>query len=563
MKKLSKTLALLLAVIMVLGLCACGVSEETAAKLEAIETSLADIEETVSGMTSGQTASAPAESADDETAAPAQGSVIDELTIGAYSNYAVSGLDATFVNTSNCAYMLFNLCFDQMFYVDPETNEMVSDIFESWEYSEDNLRLTLQLKDGIYFSNGTQMTGDDILYTISQWQQTRKKTYYTCINLDESSVSEDGLTIELVYNFEYGPGIKKLQLWVISKDFYEGLGDLSTVDWFDKANVCGSGPYALTDYVQDTSAVVELRDDYWNDASNYSVKKFVINRYTDQTTMFIDFENQIIDVAVNLASSDATRLNDGEVEFGALGLIESNAVTMICLNESNEYFQDPVVREAICHAIDTETVARQVLGIYGTAAQSTLSVNMPAFQEGCAYTYDPEYAKQLLTDAGYEEGEITVHYVCSSDSEQAALAEFFQGYLNNIGITVEIETVDEATMKQMLAAGESDIQRQTATEGTPELEPYECYSAFPVGGTFPAVVISDENINELLNGAYQTGDEQTRIDLYKQAQTAIYESYWVVPMYEWKAGYAYNTELIDSVPLVSSVRPDFRFITTK
>lgn len=543
MKKLSKVCALLLALVMLFGLCACGQSGGKEPAVQADE-SASDI-------------GAPAAEAE-----PAASEPVEEINIGTYSNYAVSGLDATFVNTSNCAYMIFNLCFDQMFYVDPVTNEMTSDIFESWEYSDDYLELTLKLKDGIYFSNGTQMTGEDILYTISQWQQTRKKVQYTCINLDKSTVSDDGLTIKLVYDVEFGPGIKKLQLWVVSKDFYESLGDLSAVDWFDMDNLCGSGPYALTSYVQDSSAVMTLREDYWNDASSYSVKTINLSRYTDQTTMFIDFENKIIDLAVNLASNDAARLSDGEVSFGELGLIESNAVTMLCLNESNEYFQDPIVREAICRAIDRDTVTKQVLGIYGTPAQSTLSVNMPAFQDGCAYDYDPEYAKQLLTDAGYAEGEITVHYVCSSDSEQAALAEFTQGYLNNIGINVEIETVDEATMKQMSAAGDTDVQRQTATEGTPELEPYECYSAFPVGGTFPAVVISDENINELLNEAYATVDEQERIELYKQAQTAIYESFWVVPLYEWKAGYAYNTDVIADLKLVSSVRPDFRFIVT-
>lgn len=541
MKYLGKVCALLLALIMLCSLCACGQSGEKPA--DPAEEPAADT-------------GAP-EAAEEE---PAASEPVEEINIGTYSNYAVSGLDATFVNTSNCAYMIFNLCFDQMFYVDPATNEMTSDIFESWEYSDDYLELTLKLKDGIYFSNGTQMTGEDILYTISQWQQTRKKVQYTCINLEKSTVSDDGLTVKLVYDTEFGPGIKKLQLWVVSKDFYESLGDLSAVDWFNKDNLCGSGPYELADYVQDSSAVMTLREDYWNDASSYSVKTINLSRYTDQTTMFIDFENKIIDLAVNLASNDAARLSAGEVDFGELGLIESNAVTMLCLNESNEYFQDPVVREAICRAIDRETVTKQTLGIYGSPARSTLSVNMPAFQDGCAYDYDPEYAKQLLADAGYAEGEITVHYVCSSDSEQAALAEFTQGYLNNIGISVEIETVDEATMKQMSAAGETDVQRQTATEGTPELEPYECYSAFPVGGTFPAVVISDENINELLNAAYATVDEQERIELYKQAQTAIYESCWVVPLYEWKAGYAYNTDVIADLSLVSSVRPDFRFI---
>lgn len=503
------------------------------------------------------------ESANSDSSSSDSGETVT-LNIGSSGSYFVSSLEASGVDAiaSVTSYGIFSLVYDTVFYAN-EDGEMVSDIIESYEYSDDMLTLTLQLKDGIYYASGDKMTGEDILFSIACKQTSSKPAYYTPINLDKSSVSDDGLTITLFYDFVFGPGIKYLDFYVINKSHYESLapdGDYTKVNWYDPAVIDGSGPYVITDFVQDTMATVELRDDYWGDSSRFDVDIYNLYTYTDATTMYIDFENKVLDVAIGLSSEDATRLNDGDLDFGQLGLVDSNAVTMLCMNENNEYLADPAVREAIAYALDTEVLTEVCVGIYGTVAKSTLSESMTAFVDGYSYPYDPAHSREVLAEAGYSDGEIVLTYITTSDTEQSTLAEMVQGYLDDVGITVNIETYDMATMLPSLMQGLSDFQRQTASDGSPQREVYEVYSALTSDSVFPAVGITDEEINYYLNEGYRNVDEDVRNAAYEQVQRLLYESYRCIPLYESKAGYAYNTEVIGSITLLSASKPNLLMV---
>lgn len=481
------------------------------------------------------------------------------INVGAQTNFVITALEATRVESSKSSWTLTPLLFDQMFYIDTD-GTMATDIFESYSYSDDHLELTLKLKDNVYFSNGDQMVGEDILYTISRNQHNSGATYYTCINTDKSTVSDDGLTITLVYDYEYGPGLTKLDMAVVNKSFYESLGDLASVDWFDPKNVCGSGPYQIDEYVQDNYAVLSLREDRWNTEREFTVDQFRITGYTDQTTMFVDFENGVLDLAINISSNDAQRLQNGEVPNGALGLIESNCTVILQFNESNAYLADPVVREAICRGIPVDELTEIVAGIYGEPAGSTAGRKMACYVDGYSYDYDPDYAKQLLTSAGYAEGEITLSFITSSSKDETTFAEGIQSYLNKIGINVEVQSFDIPTAMPMWQQGQTDLQRYTSSDGIPELEPYMAFSIFQNGSTFPACAKSDEALNALLLAGYRNLDQEIRTKAYQDVQEYLYEGFWCLPVYEWKGGYAYNPDKFESVELLSVKRHDLTLI---
>lgn len=549
MKKFTHILAMLLALAMIFSLAACGsATEEKAANDGAAEE--------VTGA---------AETAEEDASETAGEDGYDVINIGAYTSYFVSGLEVTGAQqiVSTQAYGIAGLVYDRMFYPNSE-GKMVSDIIESYEYSDDSLSLTLQLKEGVTFASGDPMTGEDILFSLALMQTSAKPAYYMCINVENSSVSEDGLTVTFAYDYPYGPGVNYLDFYVVNKSHYEALapdGDYSKVNWYQPEVIDGSGAYEIVEYSQDVSAKLVKRDDYWGDADRFDFEEYNLFCYTDQTTMYIDYENGVIDVALGLLSNDLARVQDGEVENGGYGIIDSNSVVMLCLNENNEFLADPAVREAICYAIDIDVVTETAAGTLGVAAKSSLAEKMSAFSDGHAYPYDPEHSRQVLADAGYADGDITLHYITSADSDQAAIAELVLSFLSDIGITVEIETLDMATMMPALMQGQSDFQRQTASDGTPQCEPYEVYSAFASDSVFPAVAISDSAINEALQAGYQTVDVAARDEAYKTVQELLYEGYWVVPLYEWKAAYAYNAELIaDDIFIPSLKKADLRWI---
>jgi peptide/nickel transport system substrate-binding protein len=181
---------------------------------------------------------------------------------------------------------------------------------------------------------------------------------------------------------------------------------------------------------------------------------------------------------------------------------------------------------------------------------------MACYVDGYTYDYDPEYAKQLLEDAGYEDGEITLTFVTTSETEQTTFAEGVQAYLDKIGINVDIQTYDTPTALPMWQQGQTDLQRYTSSDGIPDLEPYMAFSVFQEGSAFPACAKSDAALNEALEAGYQNLDEETRTAAYQEVQKILYEGYWCLPVYEWKGGYAYNPDKFEEINLLSIKRHD-------
>lgn len=536
MKKTTKILSLLLAVAMLMCLAACG-GTETA-------------DTTPVEKTAPESAAEPVEA---EETAP-----VDEYTtlrVGAYASTLVGSVDPYARNIAVDTYGLRDLIYDPIFYPDPETGEMVSDIIESYEWSDDFLELTLKLKDNILFSNGEQMIGEDIIYAIENYQQGFTFGYFQAINCGESFVDDDNLTVHLVYDYQYGPGIKKLDCFVGDKSFLESIGE--EADFFDISNAVGSGPYAITELLPDTSARFELRDDYWGDGE-FAVDCYECSVYTDQSTMAIDLENGVIDIALNASEADSARLLDAGTDV-QVDIIGSGSVVMLGLSDETEKLSDPLVREAICHAIDTTALTEATYGCLGTPATGYLSESMKGYMK-TDYEYDPELSRSLLEQAGVEDLEL--YFATRSNGAYPAISDVLQAYLSEVGITLRIDVSDFVTLRTTTyqEPGGTDFQCVTNADGSPEGEPYFCLSVFEEANIFSALNKSDPGLNESIAKLRDNVDESVRMEGLEELQTWIHDNYWAVPLCEWNFSVMYNRDLVQDVNVGSAMRCSLRFV---
>lgn len=542
MKKTTRILSLLLAVAMLMCLAACGgtsSSTETAAN-DTPNEEAAPVEEPVSEPT-------------EEEAAPED--VYTTLRIGAYASTLVGSVDPYARNIAVDTYGLRDLIYDPIFYPDPETGEMVSDIVESYEWSSDFLELTLKLKDNILFSNGEQMIGEDIIYAIENYQQGFTFGYFKAINCGASYVDDDNLTVHLVYDYQYGPGIKKLDCFIGDKSFLESIGE--DADFFDISNAVGSGPYAITELIPDTSAKFELRDDYWGD-STFAVDCYECNVYTDQSTMAIDLENGVIDIALNASESDSARLLDAGTDV-QVDIIGSGSVVMLGLSDETDKLSDPLVREAICHAIDTTALTEATYGCLGTPATGYLSESMKGYMK-TDYEYDPDLSRELLKKAGVDN--LDLYFATRSNGAYPAISDVLQAYLSEVGINLSIDVSDFVTLRTTTyqEPGGTDFQCITNADGSPEGEPYFCLSIFEEGNIFCALNKSDADFNESISKLRDNVDESIRMEGLEELQTWIHDNYWAIPLCEWNFSVMYNRNLVQDVNVGSAMRCSLRFV---
>lgn len=435
------------------------------------------------------------------------------------------------------------MVYDKLFEVDDTTGEYVSRVLSSYEWADDQT-LVMTLKDGITFSDGNPMTMEDVLFSIrnyiDQGETTDKYQYFQYIDFDKTTISDDKMTLNLVYQFPYGPAERTLNVSIMEKDFTEQHDSADQI-WY--TGPVGSGPYKITDCVQDSYVTFTLRDDYWNKDYTYDASEITLRFYSDETAMYMDYQSGNLDALYGIGSTVASQIEQAGEEQGTVQYISNNDVSFVILNEENEYLSDPKVREAIAYALDMSYITDVAYGKLGKEAKSHFASTFDCYSEHEGYTTDVDKAKQLLSDAGYSEGQITLRWLSPDMAPQPQIGEAIQAQLQLIGINVTVESYDLPTALGMYLDGEGDIMMMTVNGGNPTREPYQSLSAFASGAPFSCMSIEDPTYNGYLETGLNSVDNDVRWAAYKEADQWLYDNYNALPICETLSAVAYNSRI--------------------
>lgn len=525
MKK--RILTLLLAVMMLLSCCACGtqtneqpLGEENAATTES--DALGD-QTPETGVIQGDAAN--------NTEVYARKTAENTLTIG----LTRALLQLCPGNTNSNAGL--SLVYNKLITFDPESGEYLPELATEWSYDDDST-LHLWLRDDVKWSDGSGFTAEDVLFTI-EWlktKATRGADDFQCYDIDNCQIINDYELTLKTYE-PNGPQLANLCssfAYVICKNNVESMsGDDA---WWD--GVVGTGPFRVVTNVSGDSATFEANEYYWGEAPNY--ENVVIRYYSDASTMFMDYETGSLDMIFEPTLEDYNRVVSGEVDHSYAMTFSEKRVYTFVVYEGNQYFADPVVREAIYHAIDTQTVTEVAWGDMGVATSAYTANGVKYNFDPGAYEYDPDYAKQLLEQAGYQSGEIVISSVYGSSEKKCGVAlEVIQSMLEAVGITLTIETYDNPTMTAMLQGADNngipEIDSTVFSKSILSYDPSAWYSMFLSGTTMAVCGIEDEHFNELTNNGANCIDEAQREAIYEELAQYVHDNYLFLPICE---GYA-------------------------
>lgn len=453
-------------------------------------------------------------------------------------------------------YFGLPLVFDCLFSVNPDTGECDRECVESFEWL-DELHINITLKDGIFFSDGTQMTGEDVIATMYRFIETGgpQMTNFTMFDFDNCVVDEENpLNFTLAYHTAVGMGENYLSSFeILPKSFLEN----ADADAWRESPV-GSGPYRVTK-VEGSTKVYERRDDYWNTENLPEAETITVTYYTDQTTLFVDFLNGAIDIAINVSESDMREALAGGAESGGYTAVvqPDNNNLMLVLCDYVEAFSDINVRQTIAHAIDKKTAGQAAYGSLATPSKSMLPSNF-AWAIESAFDYDPELSRQLLADAGYSDGDISFKMVCTNGIQTVNMAEAIQGYLAAIGIEMSVESYDVPTAVGMWIGQGTDLLLQS--KASLLREPYQIFEPLRTTYSNPASIVADPTFNEYLEIGATSIDQSVRREAYENAQKWNAENYWVIPICDINTGVCYNAR-IASCNTVSPLFADLTYVT--
>jgi peptide/nickel transport system substrate-binding protein len=411
---------------------------------------------------------------------------------------------------------------------------------EKWEVSDDGLTYTFNLRQGVKFHDGTDFNADAVIYNFDRWMNgdAEKFPYYTMFGgfkADEGHVIKeikalDEHTVQFILKRPQAPFLKNLAMsmfGIASPTALEKFGD----DF--RSNPVGTGPFKFVEWKPNDRIVIEKNPEYW-DKELPKLNKIIFRVIPENTARLNALANGEIDVMDGLNNSDeATVLANDQLQ-----IIErpSMNVGYLGLTTTRKPFDNKLVRQAINHAIDKQTIIDAFYGGKALPAKNPMPPSIEGYNDAIEeYPYDLEKAKALLKEAGYEDGfEIDLWAMPVARPympEAQKVAEVIQESLSQINVKANIQSVDWATYLDMATDGEFDMFMLgwTGDNGDPDNFLYTLLDKDSIGSNNNAQYSNDE-LHDILIEAQTVADQEKRNELYKKAQEIIHEDAPWVPL---------------------------------
>lgn len=448
------------------------------------------------------------------------------------------------------------LVYEYMIARNKETGLYEPMLCESFELT-DPTTLVFHLRDNVYFSNGDKFVAEDVIWSFYNmyYGGARTASYYEYIDFD-NSYCEDELTAVFKFKYEYGPWESVFGSTAVTSKSVSAA--MTEEDYWD--NPVGTGPYSVVENVSGSHTTYALRDDYWNTEAIPEAKTITVRSYSDAATMFIDFENGVLDIVTNIATSDVERLVSGAVTDCTYAIQSLPDNILIAFNNNNEYLQNENVRAAICYGVDYAAVGEAAKGVMFKEATSALPSDLMYYSNVGQYEYNPELAQQYMDASGYAPGEISLRFIVVNNGVNNIIAECVQAYLADVGINVIVEAYDQATAVGYYREGSTDLCTKELPTGVADGDPATFFSTMKRGSTNICVVMHDEAFQEILDEATYTSDTATRAAAYAEAQQWLVDNYWNPAVCEVCACYAYRN-YIDFVDGVTPLKLSLRYVS--
>jgi peptide/nickel transport system substrate-binding protein len=317
---------------------------------------------------------------------------------------------------------------------------------ESWEIADDAKTYTFKVRDGIKFHSGNPLTAEDAAWSLARVIKLNltpsfilTQFGFTPENVDERIQAVDDRTFTVELDKPYAPSFFLYCLTagvgsVVDKQLaleHEQNGDLGH-EWLRTASA-GSGPFKLRSWKPNESLVIDGNPEYWGGAPGF--ERVVIRHVPEPATQMLLLEKGDVDIARNLEADQLDSLR-GSPEI-TVREVPKGAIYYLGLNQKNQYLAKTEVREALKWLVDYDGIADTIVKGSAVVHQSFLPKGFLGAIDDRPYTLDVDQAKQLLKQAGLEDG-----FKVTMDTRNASplpeIAQVLQANWAEAGIELEI-----------------------------------------------------------------------------------------------------------------------------
>ncbi len=326
--------------------------------------------------------------------------------------------------------LLYNV-YETLVKINVDTAEIEPLLAESWDVSDDGLTYTFTL-DEATFHDGSPLVASDVKWSFERAKDpANNNPFGSMMEVVDTVEAPDDRTVVVTLSQPSSSWLFNMgsQVGVVLK---EGATDLAS-------SVNGTGPFTFTEWNRGSSIVLTRNDDYWGEPAKIGGVEFVY--VTDPNQLNNQLLTEQLDLISNVQAPQLLEAFEADDRF-VVSTGETNGEVVLSFNNARPPFDDVRVRQAVRHAIDKEALVNTVWAGYGTLIGSMVPPGDPWFEDRTGdFPYDPDRARDLLAEAGYEDG-LSITFDVPPPGYARQAAPFVAAQLNEVGIDVEQNNIE-------------------------------------------------------------------------------------------------------------------------
>ena len=323
---------------------------------------------------------------------------------------------------------------------------VVAGLAKSWEISEDGMTYTFILHDSVTFHDGTTMDAEDVKFSLDRARAEDSINAQKGLFADISEVKiVDQVTVMVklnqpngmfLFNMAWGDAV------IVAPESIDSIA----------SNPIGTGAFTFTDWVQGDRLELTRNDAYWGQPAALETATFRF--ISDPTAAFAAVMAEDIDAFVGFPAPENLPQFEADPRFQVL-VGNTEGETILSMNNKMPPFDNILVRQAVSLAIDRQLIIDGAMFGYGTPIGTHFAPHNPDYVDLTANsTYDPERARELLTEAGFADG-FTTTLKLPPPSYARRGGEIIASQLREVGITTEISNLEWAQWIEEVFTGKN------------------------------------------------------------------------------------------------------------
>jgi peptide/nickel transport system substrate-binding protein len=467
-----------------------------------------------------------------------------DLTFGRYADSLF--LDPVLNDANVDIWILTNL-YDTLIRSTPDGKGLEPGLATEWAVSDDGTEVTLTLRQGVKFADGSDMTAEDVKWSLDRARNPDNGIWNGSIgSIDSVEIAAPDTIVLKLKNPDPTilPALAVFNTMILPKALFEaepGETDAEKAETFAEHPI-GTGPFVFDSWERGTRMRIVRNPHHWDLGEDGEPLP-----YLDSVTFEV-----IPDDATRILKLQAGELGGSEfIPFARIAELDANpSITMelfpstrvayLNMNVRPEFkdgtpnpLSDAKVRQALNHAVDKDAIIQIVTYGTGTKQQSYMSSTTPmARLEGEPYPYDPEKAKQLLGESEWPEGFDVSIYALAGNADELAIDSAVQQMWSQLGVNLNIEQVDNATRTQRYR--DSDFQMRNSAWTNDINDPSQITSYIAYYPLIQSVYSgwNNDEVNQLFEQSQQELDPEARAAQYARIQEIHVSEAPIIYLYE-------------------------------